>query len=278
MTRQAGGWIWLVLTPERCEALELPAIADDEAHMVTVEAARGVTTGISTADQAHTMRTVADPRSTRDDLVVPGHVRPLRARAGGVLERAGHAEAGADLARLAGLEPAVVVCEILDDRGALARGSDVTAFAARHGLRVVTVADVVARRRSLVERVVATALPTAFGTFTVVGYRALLDGSEHVALVKGDVDGAEDVPVRVHVQCVTGDVFHALRCDCRARLEHALETIEAEGRGVVVYLAEGRDQLAEMILADLGVRAWRDAGYSRSSTMALAMPPASQTA
>jgi 3,4-dihydroxy 2-butanone 4-phosphate synthase/GTP cyclohydrolase II len=250
MTRQAGGWICLTLTPERCDdlGLELMALKNESAHetpfTVTIEAREGVTTGISTADQAHTMRTAIDPAKGKDDIVVPGHVHPLRAKDGGVLERTGHTEASVDLARLAGVTPAGVICEIQNEDGSMARLGDLAAYCHKHRLKLITIADLIAYRRrhdKLVERVVSTAMPTAFGTFEVVGYRSLLDDKHHVALVKGDVAGEPDVLVRVHSECLTGDVFHSLRCDCGQQLESALAMIEQEGRGVLLYLSqEGR--------------------------------------
>jgi 3,4-dihydroxy 2-butanone 4-phosphate synthase / GTP cyclohydrolase II len=185
-----------------------------------------------------------DPRSAPRDLVQPGHVFPLKAKAGGVLERTGQTEAAVDLARLAGLNPAGVICEVMNDDGTMARVGDLVGYCERHGLKMITVADLIAYRRKhdkLVERVVTTRLPTAFGEFNVVGYRSLVDDKHHVAMVKGEVAGCEDVLVRVHSECLTGDVFHSLRCDCGEQLESALGMIEREGRGVLLYLAqEGR--------------------------------------
>jgi 3,4-dihydroxy 2-butanone 4-phosphate synthase/GTP cyclohydrolase II len=250
MTRQAGGWICLTLTAERCDdlGLELMTLKNEAAHetpfTVTIEAREGVTTGISTADQAHTMRTAIDPAKGKDDIVVPGHVHPLKARDGGVLERTGHTEASVDLARLAGVIPAGVICEIQNEDGSMARVGDLAAYCHKHGLKMITIADLIAYRRrhdKLVERVVSTAMPTGFGEFTVYGYRSLVDEKHHVALVKGDVEGKDDVLVRVHSECLTGDVFHSLRCDCGEQLESALAMIEREGQGVLLYLAqEGR--------------------------------------
>jgi len=250
MTRQAGGWICLTLTPERCDelGLELMSLKNESAHetpfTVTIEAREGVTTGISTADQATTIATAVDPAKGRADIVVPGHVHPLKARDGGVLERTGHTEASVDLARLAGCIPAGLICEIQNEDGSMARVPDLQAYSFKHGLKLVTIADLIAYRRrhdKLVERVVSTRLPTTFGDFDVVGYRSLVDEKHHVALVKGDVAGTEDVLVRVHSECLTGDVFHSLRCDCGEQLESALAMIEQEGRGVLLYLAqEGR--------------------------------------
>jgi 3,4-dihydroxy 2-butanone 4-phosphate synthase/GTP cyclohydrolase II len=250
MTRQAGGWICLALTPERCDelGLELMTLKNESAHetpfTVTIEAREGVTTGISVHDQAHTMQVAIDPTKGPTDIVKPGHVRPLKAKPGGVLERTGHTEASVDLARLAGLNPAGVICEIQNEDGSMARGDDLAAYCQKHGLKMITIADLIAYRRrheKLVERVVDTRLPTAFGDFVAVGYRSLVDRKHHVALVKGDVEGAEDVLVRVHSECLTGDVFHSLRCDCGEQLESALSMIEREGRGVLLYLSqEGR--------------------------------------
>jgi 3,4-dihydroxy 2-butanone 4-phosphate synthase/GTP cyclohydrolase II len=250
MTRQAGGWICLALTPERCDelGLELMTLKNESAHQtpftVTIEAREGVTTGISVHDQAHTMQVAIDPTKGPDDIVKPGHVRPLKAKSGGVLERTGHTEASVDLARLAGLSPAGVICEIQNEDGTMARGEDLAVYCFKHQLKMITIADLIAYRRrheKLVDRVVDTKLPTAFGDFVAVGYRSLVDNKHHVALVKGDVEGAEDVLVRVHSECLTGDVFHSLRCDCGEQLESALAMIEAEGRGVLLYLSqEGR--------------------------------------
>jgi 3,4-dihydroxy 2-butanone 4-phosphate synthase/GTP cyclohydrolase II len=250
MTRQAGGWICLALTPDRCDelGLDLMAAKNESPHQtpftVTIEAREGVTTGISVHDQSHTMQVAVDPTKGKDDIVTPGHVHPLKAKAGGVLERTGHTEASIDLARLAGLNPAGVICEIQNEDGSMARADDLAAYCFKHGLKMITIADLIAYRRrhdKLVERVVSTSLPTGFGEFEVVGYRSLVDDKHHVALVKGDVEGEADVLVRVHSECLTGDVFHSLRCDCGEQLESALSMIEQEGRGVLLYLAqEGR--------------------------------------
>ncbi len=250
MAREGRGLICLALTSERCAELGLDLMAAknespfETAFTVSVEAREGVTTGISAADRARTIQVAIDPHSSPRDLVQPGHVFPLKAKEGGVLERTGQTEAAVDLARLAGLNPSGVICEIMNDDGTMARVSDLAPYCERHGLKMVTVADLIAYRRRhdrLVERVVATTLPTGFGTFTVVGYRSLVDDKHHVALIKGDVQGKEDVLVRVHSECLTGDVFHSLRCDCGEQLESALSMIESEGEGVLLYLAqEGR--------------------------------------
>ena len=250
MRKEGGGLICLALTPERCDELGLDLMAAknesafETAFTVSIEARSGVSTGISAADRARTIQVAIDPKTSPRELVQPGHVFPLKAKAGGVLERVGQTEAGVDLARLAGLIPAAVICEIMNDDGTMARVSDLTVFCERHDLKMVTVADLVAYRRrheKLVERVVGTKLPTAFGDFVAVGYRSLVDNKHHVALVKGDVEGQTDVLVRVHSECLTGDVFHSLRCDCGEQLESALATIEREGQGVLLYLSqEGR--------------------------------------
>ena len=250
MAKEGRGLICLSLTPERCEelGLELMAAKNESSFetpfTVSIEAREGVTTGISAADRARTIQVAIDPTTAPRDLVQPGHVFPLKSKPGGVLERTGQTEAAVDLARLAGLNPSGVICEIMNDDGTMARVGDLVAYCSRHGLKMITVADLIAYRRKhdkLVERVVATTLPTEYGDFTAVGYRALVDDKHHVALVKGDVAGKEDVIVRVHSECLTGDVFHSLRCDCGEQLASALSMIEREGEGVLLYLAqEGR--------------------------------------
>jgi 3,4-dihydroxy 2-butanone 4-phosphate synthase/GTP cyclohydrolase II len=250
MAKEGRGLICLSLTPDRCDelGLDLMAAKNESAFetpfTVSVEAREGVTTGISAHDRAHTIQVAIDPESRAADLVQPGHVFPLKSRAGGVLERAGQTEAAVDLARLAGVNPAGVICEIMNDDGTMARVPELVDYCARHGLSMITVADLIAYRRRhdmLVERVVATRLPTTFGDFEAVGYRSLVDEKHHVALVKGEVAGHSDVLVRVHSECLTGDVFHSLRCDCGEQLESALSMIEREGRGVLLYLSqEGR--------------------------------------
>jgi 3,4-dihydroxy 2-butanone 4-phosphate synthase / GTP cyclohydrolase II len=250
MAKEARGLICLALTPERCDELGLNLMAAknesafETAFTVSIEARSGVSTGISAADRAHTIQVAIDPKTSPREVVQPGHVFPLKARDGGVLERVGQTEAAVDLARLAGLIPAGVICEVMNDDGTMARVPDLDSYCRRHGLRMITVADLVAYRRrteKLIERVVATKLPTTFGEFVAVGYRSLIDNKHHVALVKGEVAGAEDVLVRVHSECLTGDVFHSLRCDCGEQLEAALSMIEQEGCGVLLYLSqEGR--------------------------------------
>ena len=250
MAKEGRGLICLSLTAERCDELGLDLMAAknespfETPFTVSVEARDGVTTGISAHDRAHTIQVAIDPASRPRDLVQPGHVFPLKSRSGGVLERAGQTEAAVDLARLAGLNPAGVICEVMNDDGTMARVPELAEYCARHELSMITVADLIAYRRrhdKLVERVVATRLPTTFGDFEAVGYRSLIDDKHHVALVKGEVAGEPDVLVRVHSECLTGDVFHSLRCDCGEQLESALSMIEREGRGVLLYLSqEGR--------------------------------------
>jgi 3,4-dihydroxy 2-butanone 4-phosphate synthase/GTP cyclohydrolase II len=250
MRKEGGGLICLALTAERCDELGLDLMAAknesafETAFTVSVEARSGVSTGISAADRARTIQVAIDPKSSPRELVQPGHVFPLKAKAGGVLERVGQTEAGVDLAKLAGLNPSSVICEIMNEDGTMARVPDLIPYCERHRLKMITVADLVAYRRrheKLVERVVSTKLPTGFGDFVAVGYRSLVDNKHHVALVKGDVDGVPDVLVRVHSECLTGDVFHSLRCDCGEQLESALAMIESEGSGVLLYLSqEGR--------------------------------------
>jgi 3,4-dihydroxy 2-butanone 4-phosphate synthase/GTP cyclohydrolase II len=250
MATHARGLICLCLTEERCDELGLRQMTEqnearhETAFTVTIEAREGVSTGISAADRARTIQVAVDPTSTPHDLVHPGHVFPLRAREGGVLKRAGQTEAAVDLARLAGLTPAGVVCEIMNPDGTMARVPDLIGFCEQHGLKLITVADLIEyrrRREKLVERVVSVHLPTDYGDFQAVAYRETLTGKQHVALVKGEVDGQENVLVRVHSECLTGDVFHSQRCDCGEQLGQALAQIGREGRGVLLYLAqEGR--------------------------------------
>jgi 3,4-dihydroxy 2-butanone 4-phosphate synthase / GTP cyclohydrolase II len=250
MTKEARGLICLCLTEERCDQLGLRQMTENNetpfntAFTVSVEAREGVTTGISAPDRSRTIQVAVDPKAKAEDLVQPGHVFPLRAREGGVLMRAGQTEAAVDLARLAGLIPAGVVCEIMKEDGTMARVPDLIPYCERHGLKLVTVADLIEYRRrheQLVERMTTVQMPTAYGDFTAVAFRETLTGKHHVALVKGDVDGAENVLVRVHSECLTGDVFHSLRCDCGEQLEQALTQIAAEEEGVLLYMAqEGR--------------------------------------
>jgi 3,4-dihydroxy 2-butanone 4-phosphate synthase/GTP cyclohydrolase II len=250
MATHARGLICLCLTEERADELHLRPMTEHNetplgtAFTVSIEAREGVTTGISAHDRSRTIQVAIHPDSKPDQLVQPGHVFPLRAKRGGVLERTGQTEAAVDLARLAGLTPAGVVCEIMNEDGTMARVDDLIPYCELHDLKMITVADLVAYRRGtekLVERTAEVHLPTEYGEFTAVAYKETLTGRPHVALVHGDVDGAEDVLVRVHSECLTGDVFHSLRCDCGEQLDLALRRIAAEDRGVLLYMAqEGR--------------------------------------
>jgi len=250
MAKEGRGLICLCLTGERCDELGLRMMTEHNetphgtAFTVSIEAREGISTGISAHDRARTIQVAIDPSKSRDDIVEPGHVFPLRARRGGVLERAGQTEAAVDLARLAGLNSAGVICEVMKDDGTMARVPDLIEFCKQHDLRLVTVADLIEHRRrheKLIEREIAVRLPTAHGEFTAVLFKETLTGKQHVALVRGNVEGAQDVLVRVHSECLTGDVFHSARCDCGEQLDAALELIAAEPRGVLLYMAqEGR--------------------------------------
>ncbi|MFL5938048.1 MAG: 3,4-dihydroxy-2-butanone-4-phosphate synthase, partial [Gaiellaceae bacterium] len=250
MAKHARGLVCLCLTGERCDVLGLHQMTEHNetplgtAFTVSIEAREGVTTGISAHDRSRTIQVAIHPDAKPADLVQPGHVFPLRARDGGVLERTGQTEAAVDLARLAGLTPAGVVCEVMNDDGTMARTKDLVPYCERHGLKMITVADLVEYRRrteKLVERTAQVRLPTEYGEFVAIAYREKLTGRPHLALVRGDVDGAADVLVRVHSECLTGDVFHSLRCDCGEQLDLALQRIAAEERGVLLYMAqEGR--------------------------------------
>lgn len=252
MVRYTSGYVCVALEEDAAARLDLPpmvAVNEDArstAYTVTVDAATG-TTGISARSRAETIRRLADPSSRATDFTRPGHVVPLRARPGGVLVRDGHTEASVDLARLAGCRPAGALCEIVseDDPADMARGDELRRFADEHGLKMISIAQLIAYRRrteNIVERVVSTTLPTEYGPFTAYGYRSLVDGSEHIALVTGDISGGSDVLVRVHSECLTGDVFGSQRCDCGPQLHESMRIIQEAGRGVVVYLRghEGR--------------------------------------
>jgi 3,4-dihydroxy 2-butanone 4-phosphate synthase/GTP cyclohydrolase II len=251
MVRHTSGFVCVPMAEADCERLELPPMYHTNqdrrgtAYTVTVDAREGVTTGISAADRAYTIRLLGDPTTSAADLSRPGHVVPLRARNGGVLRRPGHTEAAVDLARLAGYRPAGVLCEMVHDDGSMMRLPDLAKFAEVHGLTLVSIADLVAYRRRTeiqVERIAEARIPTVAGVFRAVGYRAEHDGAEHVALVYGDLGEGHDVLVRVHSECLTGDVFGSLRCDCGPQLQAALQQVAAEGRGVVLYVRghEGR--------------------------------------
>ena len=250
LARFAKGLICVPLTEARAEALDLPPMTAHNtaplgtAFTISVEAATGVTTGISAADRARTIQMLANPAAGPQDFTRPGHIFPLRARDGGVLVRAGQTEASVDLCRLAGLEPVAVVCEVMKDDGTMARMPDLERFGKKHGLKILTTADLIAYRMAherLVERVDEVQLPTRHGDFRAIGYRTLIDAHEHIALVMGEVTPDAPILVRVHDRCVTGDVFGSLRCDCGEQLEAAMQRIAAEGRGVIVYMdQEGR--------------------------------------
>ncbi len=250
MARHGRGLICISLTAERCDELDLPLMVEKNtsthgtAFCVSVEAKEGTTTGISAHDRAATVRVLIDPDAGPNDLQRPGHMFPLRARRGGVLKRAGHTEASIDLAGLAGLTPAGVLCEIMDDDGDMARLPRLREFALQHNLGILTVADLIAYRmktEQLVERVAGPQLPTTFGDFRIYGYRNRVSGEEHIALVMGEVGDGDPVLVRVHSQCLTGDIFGSQRCDCGSQLDVALTRIAQEGRGVLLYLLqEGR--------------------------------------
>ena len=253
MVRYTSGYICVPLPEEDCDRLDLPPMFHTNqdkrgtAYTVTVDAREGVTTGISATDRARTIRLLASAESSPVDFTRPGHVVPLRAREGGVLRRTGHTEAAVDLARMAGLRPAGVLCELVSqkDEGDMARLEECKAFAQEHGLSIISIADLVAHRRrteSQVTRVAEARIPTRYGDFRAVGYDSLLDGIEHVALVKGEIGDGEDVLVRVHSECLTGDVFGSRRCDCGPQLDAALEAVSVAGRGVVLYVRghEGR--------------------------------------
>jgi 3,4-dihydroxy 2-butanone 4-phosphate synthase/GTP cyclohydrolase II len=252
MTLHGRGLICLALTGDRCDQLGLPQMTDrntedqSTAFTVSIDAERrfGVSTGISASDRATTIHVAINPATVPGDLRRPGHIFPLRSRPGGVLQRVGQTEASVDLARLAGLVPAGVICEILNADGSMARRPELETFAAEHGLTFVTVAQLVAYRlqtERLVHRVAEARMPTDLGEFTVIAYRNDVDKAEHVALVMGDVAGEPNVLVRMHSKCLTGDVFGSLRCDCGPQLDAAMELVAREGRGVIVYLdQEGR--------------------------------------
>ena len=250
MSLHARGLVCLPMTEERLDALEIPLMVEKSAgsagtaFCVSIEARRGVSTGISAADRARTVHVAIDPKTRPDDLARPGHMFPLRAVNGGVLRRTGQTEAAVDLARLAGLAPAGVVCEILSEDGRLARLPELARFARQHDLRIITIAELIRyrlRHERLVRRVAEPSLPTRSGEFRLVAYESDVDHSQPLALVMGEVRGEEPVLVRVHSECLTGDVFGSVRCDCGPQLRAALEAVAAEGRGVVVYLRqEGR--------------------------------------
>jgi len=251
MARYGRGLICLPMTGERLDELQIPPMVanntstEKTAFHVSIGARGKITTGISAADRAATALAIVDPTTTAADIAMPGHLFPLKARAGGVLERSGHTETAIDLARLAGLYPAGVICEIMNPDGTMARRPQLEKVAAEHGLLMITVADLIRYRRrneKLIEHVATVRMPTRYGEFTAHAYESTVDGSEFVALVAGEVAGKSDVLVRVHSECLTGDTFHSLRCDCGSQLEEALRLVSQEGCGVVLYIVghEGR--------------------------------------
>jgi 3,4-dihydroxy 2-butanone 4-phosphate synthase/GTP cyclohydrolase II len=251
MIRHTSGVICLPVEGERLDALQLPLMVAHNtevqrtAFTISVDAVHGTTTGISAADRATTVHTLIDPATRPEDLARPGHIFPLRYRSGGVLKRAGHTEAAVDLARLAGCRPAGVLAEVVNDDGTMARLPELERFSEKHGLQLISIADLIRYRRhreKLVRRVSEARIPTQYGDFTAYVFESLLDGVEHMAFVRGEVAGKPDVLVRVHSECLTGDVFGSMRCDCGVQLDLALERIASEGRGVVLYLRghEGR--------------------------------------
>ncbi len=250
MVKHGRGLVCLALTPQRLDELDIPlevaanSSRRETAMCVSIDAKDGTSTGVSAADRARTIEVAIDPESRPRDLARPGHIFPLRARPGGVLERAGHTEASVDLARIAGLAQAGVICEVMNENGSMARVPELARFAKKHGLLMITIADLIRyrmRTESLVRRVATASLPTGHGVFTCHVYESVIGGESHVALVRGEVGDGLDVMVRVHSKCLTGDVFHSLRCDCGTQLEAAMRQISQEGRGVLLYLyQEGR--------------------------------------
>jgi len=252
MARHGRGLICLPMTGERLDELRIPLMVQDEensarfgtAFCVPVEAKQGTTTGISAGDRARTVLAAIDPRTKPQDLARPGHMFPLRAQPGGVLQRAGQTEAAVDLARLAGLYPAGVICEIMNEDGTMARVRELEPFCRAHGIKLITIRDLIQyrmRHERLVRKIAEAALPTSYGGFRIHAFESLIDGEHHVAMVLGEIKPEEDVLVRVHSQCLTGDIFSSSRCDCGDQLHRALEMISAEGRGVLLYLRqEGR--------------------------------------
>ncbi|WP_116026896.1 bifunctional 3,4-dihydroxy-2-butanone-4-phosphate synthase/GTP cyclohydrolase II [Thermomonospora umbrina] len=266
--RHTSGVICVPMLGEDLDRLQIPLMTTQNgdrlrtAYTVSVDAADGVSTGISAADRAHTIRLLADPTTAPHDLTRPGHIFPLRYHEGGVLARRGHTEASVDLARLAGLPPAGVLAEVVNDDGTMARLPELQVFAKEHGLKLISIEQLVEYRKRterMVRREVETRLPNRYGVWRAVGFSAALDGGEHVALVYGDIGDGEDLLVRAHSECLTGDVLHSQRCDCGTQLDAAMEAIAAEGRGVILYL-RGHEGRGIGLLAKLRAYALQDAG------------------